>query len=235
MLARKLHIVPSMVDAGGHLKLVNFFLLFQDVANENAESIGAGKDATLDKGIDWVITRISLDIKRMPSIGEDVEIFTYPHGVKAGCIYFRVGGLKDKDGNIIILLNSMWSLIDNKSRKLILRPSIPGVLEEYNHELREPIKVPNEESKELFRKVIRYSDCDMNGHMNNTRYIEAITDTKTIEFYKHNYVSKLDLNFINEVYDGESLIVNVSKDETYVEGKKGESISFLAKLEYKSY
>ena len=44
----KFYVGPSMVDATGNLKLVNFFSLFQEIASRNSDEIGIGKDKTTD-------------------------------------------------------------------------------------------------------------------------------------------------------------------------------------------
>ena len=235
MTKEHIRIVPSLVDASEHLKLVSFFLLFQDIANKNTESLGGGKEATTDKGLDWIVARISLDIKRMPMLDEEYELETYPFGVKAGCIFYRCARMLDKNNDPIIRLNSMWSVMDNKTRKIVLKPNISHAKEEYGDELAEPVKVALEDANFTFSKVVRYSDCDLNGHLNNTRYVEALVDINNLEFYKKYFISHIDINFISEVHDEEKLDIYASDDKTYIEGRVGSRLSFTAKVTYKAH
>ena len=235
MLKENVYINPSLCDASTHLKLVSFFLLFQDIANRNSDSLGVGKEKTTDVGWDWIITRVTVEFYRPVNLCEYVDLYTYPAGAKAGCIFTRNAGVRDKDGKLVVNLTSLWSVMDNKTRHIVMKPGFEAFNEDLGEGLPMPERIPQEVTSFAFKRKIRYSDCDLNGHLNNTRYVEAIVDTNPLAFYMKHYVSKITINFLNEVYDGDELEIYSNVDNTYIEGRVGDKVSFAAKLEYKAY
>ena len=81
---------------------------------------------------------------------------------------------------------------------------------------------------------MRYSDCDLNGHVNNTRYIEMISDIFPLDFYRSHLITRLDINYVNELHDGDEVNVYLSSDNTYVEGRVNDKVSFVAKIYFKN-
>ena len=229
----KIHINNPLVDHTLTLKVQQFFLLFQDIAGKNAELIGSGKEATTDKGWDWVVTRFVVNFLEPVNYGSDVELFTFPAGMKSGFIFYRNGGINSLDGKPLIRISSMWNIMDNKTRRLVLKPNLPYYGDDFGEEFELPEKIAKEENLKLcFSKTIRYSDCDINRHMNNTRYIDMVCDINNSDFYSKYRISRLEINFNSEVYDGEVVDVFVNEDKTYIEGRTKEKLSFVARLAY---
>lgn len=232
----KFYVGPSMVDATGNLKLVNFFSLFQEIASRNSDEIGIGKDKTTDNGIDWIISRVRVDFYDLIPHGETEEFYTYPSELKNGFIFCRNGGIRNKDNKILAQVSSMWALIDNKTRRLIMRPNLPYVVDSLKGETPLPLpeKVQPEECSFFYKRTMRYSDCDLNGHVNNTRYIEMISDIFPLDFYRSHLITRLDINYVNELHDGDEVNIYLSSDNTYVEGRVNDKVSFVAKIYFKN-
>lgn len=230
----KIYIGPSMVDATGNLKLTNFFSLFQEVASRNSDEIGIGKDKTTDNGIDWILSRVRVDFFDYIKHGETIEFYTYPSELKNGFIFCRNGGIRQND-KYLCQVSSMWALIDNKTRKLIIRPNLSYVKDSLEGEIPLPLpeKIQTQECSLLYKRTMRYSDCDLNGHVNNTRYIEMVSDIFSLDFYRAHFITRLDINYVNELHDGEEVSIFVSNDKTYIEGRVNDKVSFIAKIEFK--
>ena len=235
MLKDNVYINPSLCDTSLHLKLVSFFLLFQDIANRNSNQMGVGSGKIVDSAWDWIITRVSVEFLRPVRMDEYVDLYTYPAGSKAGCIFIRNAGMRDKDNNLVVKLTSLWCVMDHKTRQIVMKPGFKSFEEDYGENMPFPEKLSQETASFAYKRTIRYSDCDMNGHLNNTRYVESIVDVSPLSFFEKHYVSKITINFLSEVYDGEDLELYSNLDNTYIEGRVGDRISFTAKLEYKAY
>ena len=61
--------------------------------------------------------------------------------------------------------------------------------------------------------TVKYSDIDMNNHVNSMKYIQWVIDTLPIEKIKKG-IKKIDINYIKEaLYGDELLIQHYSKEE----------------------
>ena len=51
----------------------------------------------------------------------------------------------------------------------------------------------------------KYSDIDINGHVNSIRYIEHILDLFPIELYKESRIRRFEMAYVAESYYGDEL------------------------------
>ncbi|MED4474879.1 acyl-ACP thioesterase domain-containing protein [Oceanobacillus caeni] len=125
LFTSKYHIDLRDVDFKKELKWSALFSYFQEIASLAASDLGLGID-TLQKGngLAWVLTKIRVDVDRLPSWGEEIIIETWP--LEPGKLNFdRDYIVRDQDGKSIIRAISSWVIIDLKERKLKRSKSIP--------------------------------------------------------------------------------------------------------------
>lgn len=226
-------VLSSLVDVNRELSLSSFFKLFQDIAMVNADEIGIGRDKTLDRGLLWIFTRVLVETEEMPKYTEDAKIATYPNGTRSGFLFHRQAYLKNKDDKVVVKLSSQWAIIEANTRKLVLRPNFPDINENHEISLELPGKVERKESSLLYTRVVKFSDCDLNGHLNNVRYVDFIVDVNPSSFYKEYTIQKILINYNHEVHEGETMEIYVNDDRTYVEGRVNGINCFEAELTYK--
>lgn len=226
-------VVSSLVDINRELSISSFFKLFQDSAMINADEIGIGRDKTLDRGWLWIFTRVLVEIEDMPKYTEHAKIATYPTGSRGGFLFHRQAYLKNKDDKVVVRLSSQWAIIDASTRKLVLRPAFPEISENHDNPLELPGKVEHKESTLLYSRNVRFSDCDLNAHLNNVRYVDFIVDINPSSFYKEYRISKLLINYNHEVHEGETIEIYVNDDKTYAQGLVNGINCFEAEISYK--
>ena len=49
--------------------------------------------------------------------------------------------------------------------------------------------------KKIYTKTVRYSDLDINGHMNNTKYADVLVDALSVDELKDRFISEMQLNY----------------------------------------
>lgn len=222
------------VDTSFKLKLSGFFKIMQEVIMHHTNKVGVGSLDLKDRELIWVITRVSLEIKRMPTFTEKVKVITYP-GKTLKILYPRYIRMLDKDGNVLVNFSSIWTILDAKTRKPVLDCPIKGKLQEYtmDGELPLPSKITSPELSLIHKRKITYSDVDFNGHLNNTRYVEILQDVRTSKFYANNQIKKITINYLKELKEGEEVeVLSNSENPEYIEVKKGDDVCFLACVEY---
>lgn len=218
----------SYFDLNNRISVKALLSIFQDVASIHAEEIGVGYKTCLDKNLYWVLSRVKFDVLRMPEINEVVTVETWPH--EKGKIDFdRDMQILDASGKTLVTATSKWCVIDTVKRAL---QRTDGV--NYNGECIKDVLyegkftkifLPNEEFAKSFDYTVRFSDLDHNGHMNNTNYANLVVSAA-----KNKKITHFEINFINELKEGEKVEVEHFVDENgeFVVGKEGEKTIFTA-------
>ncbi len=198
----------SQCDLAGRLTLAQMFLFMQEIAGEGSDRLGMGQKFVDDNRIFWVVSRVALKVLRPPEWHEKIRITTW-HGPAMRYIFPRYFIVDDMQGNRLVEASTLWLLIEHENRSIVfpsmrgfLLPDPPGDMPK----LASPGKMSFafEPSRHAVRRPV-YSDFDMNGHMNNSRYPLWICDLFEPEQFVENYVDSFQVNYINEVIAGEQV------------------------------
>lgn len=165
----------SETDSAGKLSLPALLDYFQDCSTFQSEELGVGLEYTKSMDLVWVMSYWQIVVKRFPGLCEDVTIGTFPYEFK-GCMGNRNFYLKDGEGRVVAVANSIWALMNTKTG----RPSVPTekmissyVLEEKLDMEYAPrkIRVPDEEGTYGEDIIVGTHHLDTNHHVNNGQYI----------------------------------------------------------------
>ena len=140
---------------------------------------------------------------------------------------------------------SAWVLANADSHKLMRLNSVTEMAETHGGLLCKEknlskLKSP-EGVKELEKRIMRYSDTDINGHVNNTRYADFACDALRMDKLSGDYyLAELQIGYLAECRAGEVLNILSGESEdgrTYIcgndeEGKnRFEAMMLLRKTE----
>ena len=221
MFKKEYLIETSDVDGLSELKLSSLFRYLQDAATEHAERLGVGQSKVLDNGMFWVITRYYLEITKMPSYFEKIIVYTYP-GEGQKLVLPRLFKITDEKGNLLIKASSSWVILNRNTHRIVIDPFKDMALpfEKYEDDAILPPKVMPEEAVIVESRKVRYSDVDLNTHLNNTKYIEYIMDTHDLDFYKKHRLKKVIINYNKEILGGQ--VVNIKSNQQLKEYISGD-------------
>lgn len=197
------------VDFNFDLKVTAIFRYFQDAALIATQDCGSDSMSLAKRNIDWVITRMDVEILRLPKCNEEITVITYP-GKDLMMLYPRHFIVLDSSNRMIIRASSIWALIDATDRKVISSRNVINKLpsEEMSEELPLPQKINMPKDKAFVeQRKIHFSDMDFNSHMNNVRYVEILMDVHDYEYYKNHRPSFISLNYIKEIKEKETVSV----------------------------
>lgn len=235
MFKKVFQISNNDVDTKFELKVSAIFRLFQDVAMLATKDAKVDSMSLSERNIDWVITRMNVEIKRLPKCDDEITVCTYP-GKDMAMLYPRYFFIIDSKGEVIVRSSSIWALIDNNTRRVIVDRDVISKLpeEKYDNQLPLPEKISLPENNRFIEKrTIHYSDLDFNSHMNNVRYVELLTDTHDSTFYKNHHIKSINLNYMKEIKEKEAveIFTDASNPETISVNVNG-SLAFLGKVTY---
>ena len=174
---RELLLRSKDVDMHRRLRTSVLFELLQEAAITHTEELGMGREKTLDKGLLWVVTMQSAEIRRMPEYDERIVLSSWP-GETMHVFFPRHYRIESAAGETLVRANALWMLVDQESRRMVF-PDRHGVViagEKREDELplpSAPARLPITEER-LF--PVPFSYVDLNGHMNNTRYFDLMED-----------------------------------------------------------
>ena len=232
--SNKYLIESTHVDTNKKLSIPSFYLFIQDLSIEHAELIGIGSNSNLAKNNKlWVFASTKFEFYDMPNYLEEIKLATYP-GERKAFIFNRYYEMRDKEDKILARGSSSWAIIDSISRRLELRPDVVDIPSHHEKdELSLPERIVNNDELTLcYEKDIMYCDCDLNSHLNNTRYIELIVNINHLDFYKENRIKTILVNYLKEIKDGEHIKIFTNKDKTFIRGICNDVICFEAELTY---
>lgn len=197
------------VDITKKLGLLGLLEILQDAASSHASVLGFGYKEMTERNIFWVLIQQKIKIKKMPKWNDAIRVKTWtkPFTSIYACREFELF-VKDEK---IAECSTNWMILDGKTR----RPTRPDFLNEVIH-VREDytldftakkIMLPkNFDNHKLFE--VYNSHLDMNNHVNNVKYSQFVLDSIPIDFYKSHYIKEYEINFLQESFLGETLLIS---------------------------
>ncbi|MEN9919814.1 MAG: hypothetical protein RL662_2250 [Bacteroidota bacterium] len=195
-----------------NLPMIGRFML--QAATRHAEERGFGYSSMTENRSFWVLTRMNIVIHEYPLNDIEVKVHTWISDVNK-LFTERCFAFEDNSGKFFGYARSLWASIDLETKRPMNLLELSGFSE---YLVKEPspiahaskIGLPkNSEYDNFF--VVKYSDLDINKHLNSIKYIEHFIDSFPLEMYQHKEIHGFEINYIAEGYYGQKL--NIFKHE----------------------
>jgi len=201
------------VDGVSHCKASALLGHMQEAATQAAEASTFGRKALMERynGF-WMLSRIWMRLDRPLYWGEEIVIRTWHRGGKAAVLYRDfdlLAGDKPVGEGV-----SAWVLADVDSHRLLRLGSVTELqgTEGEHCKTMKLFKLKRPETLEFVeRRPMRYSDTDINGHVNNTRYADFACDAAGMP-REGRFLSELRLDYLAECRIGEVLEISRGGD-----------------------
>lgn len=230
---RELKIRDCDVTPNRLLRPSSLFSMIQEIAIDHSEELGAGRSKTFDRGFLWVLTRQRVELSRLPEYGERVTLESWP-GNTMHMLFPRYYRMLDEDGRTVLSASSIWTLIDAGKRSLI-NPQKEGILvtgESTGHEIALPSGIRKKPSGICRSFTVPYSYTDLNGHMNNIRYLDE-AENMIPEVASSRVLREISVEYAHEILLGETMELSLCCEEnTFTFSGDGEKHYFSLQLCY---
>ncbi len=233
-ITEKLQVSEIHSDYRSSMKVSQIFLVMQEMAEKGANELGMSRESMIENHQTFVLSRMSLEIGRLPKLYESIEVTTWPK--KTIKLFYIRDFIFTHQEKITMRASSVWAILDLKSRKIVrqqatVHSSDKQHVDEALSYMPPRIKLP-EQMDEVGQVLATYSMTDPNGHINNIRYIEWVYDylpKEVIEFYNP---YTMDINYINEVYYKDKISIEMGKKDNKIIfcGKVNEKICFMVQI-----
>jgi len=200
----KMKIPFDMADMNGHIKLPDVILLSLQVSGMQSIELGVSDKAILeDYNLVWIITDYDIEVVRLPRFAEEITIETEALSYNRLFCYRRFT-IYDETGQELIHMMATFVLMDRDSRKV--HAVEPEIVAPYQSDFdKKLIRGPKYESlNEPVSKDyhVRFYDLDMNGHVNNSKYLDWIFEVMGADFLTQYIPKKINLKYVKEVRPG---------------------------------
>ena len=210
----------------------------QQIATMHAEAAGLNDELYAATHTAYVLAKLALHIDRTPRVDETLTVITRPERCKRA-VNKRITFFYDEAGQQVAVLDSRWVLIDTDKR-LILRKHPEAFndcwAEDVPFELpMKMVKAAPEDCAPAGEYTATYSRCDMNGHMNNTRYVDILCDALPWNVWDEGEVRDLKVYYHREVPRGASfalLQAQTGEKQYYFCGQREEKAAFEASITF---
>lgn len=240
--SKTFEISPSATDRFDRLKGSHLLRFLQEVAGDHSALLGTDRAQLMQRNLFWAVIRHRVQITRLPHAGELIRIETWPMPTTRTA-FPRSTIAYDESGCECFRCISLWVLMDATTRAMVLPGKsgveVTGLLR--GCELATPGSMIPREAKELMQRTVRYTDLDVNGHMNNCRYLDWIDDLLPSAFHEHHPIREFSLCYLSEIRESETLdlhwelsdgpVLNVDAVRTGASGADGHSRVFSARIE----
>ena len=231
---------PFHVDFNGRLTMGVLGNHLLNCAGFHASERGFGIATLNEDNYTWVLSRLAIDLEEMPYQYEEFTVQTWVENVYR-LFTDRNFAIIDKDGKKIGYARSVWAMINLNTRKPAdLLTLHGGSIVDYVCDEPCPIEKPSRikvaTDQPCAKLTAKYSDIDINGHVNSIRYIEHILDLFPIDLYKSKRIQRFEMAYVAESFYGDVLSFfeeEVSENEYHVEIKKnGSEVVCRAKVKF---
>lgn len=217
------------------MKPAAFMDFAQEIAYWAANDLGFGYDTLHVHHTAWVLTRMHIHFEEPLKWRDNVTLYTWHKGA-SGLFYLRDFDLKDAAGRSRVKATTSWVVIDERTRRMVRPEDLKDLLDpdmKVDDAIAEPVQkivLPKGDPEMTGEHTVSYSDLDLNGHTNNSRYVvwamdclpKEVTDSPVKDIY---------INFVKETLPGDMVQLCALSDGStwYVEGKVSDRTCFLVK------
>lgn len=194
----------DMSDVNGFIKIPQLILLSLQVSGMQSIELGMSDMYILENyNLVWIITDYNMKIERLPVFDEKITIETYAKSHNRLFCY-RAFNIKDEAGNTIIEMVATFVLMDRDTRKV--HPVMSEITDAFDSEFSKTM-LRGPRFKELEGGVeqeyrVRFYDLDMNGHVNNSKYLDWVFEVMGADFLTNHVPKKVHLKYVKEVLAG---------------------------------
>ena len=207
----------------------------EQVSADHARTFGITDQFFKDHGVAFLVGKQALKFDRVPQRAEKITLLTRAEASRRGSVK-RITTVTDAEGKQVAMVDCRWIVVSLAENRILREPgwtvdgfwneTVEGELPLQLHKCREGLTSAGE-------WTVRYSQCDLNGHLNNAFYLDLVCDALPLEVVRKGPVTFASINYHREVPMGETVEVFYapSAEGWYIIGKHNGQTSFESYLE----
>lgn len=204
------------VDCRNRLSILSMFSFMQEAASRHAAALGVSIHQLQAENYTWLLSRLKIKIAAPPGWNDRIRINTWPSGTQQ-LFALRDFKMNGADNQIIAAAISAWLVIDlQKRRPVRITPFVERLRPiEGSHIMTERLDKLPALSDPVHKKsfVVRYSDLDINQHVNNVKFVEWVVEGLPAATLNAAVLSELEINFLAEAFHEDQIRATCSPQD----------------------
>ena len=194
----------SDANSNAKLKMPALLQMLQEAATEHAHALGIAYSHLKPQGLGWVISKLIVNLDKIPSWDERVYIKTWP-SIRERIATYREFVATDVNGNPLFSARSQWLLMDINARRIARLERLkhwdlcPDLANDETFDT--PFEKIDTTSTDNIKESVFYArndDIDLNGHVNNAVFLIWAMESIPEEFTNRT-PKKIKISFLEEV------------------------------------
>lgn len=201
-------------DCNNLLKISAAMRYMQQTSSEQLEYLGFSPAKLYEEGMVFLLSKMCIKVHRMPVCTENLVVGTAPVTPR-GARFVREFIIDSPAGERLLSGLSLWILVNPGTRKILRPASFPYALSFQEAALGgvvDDIAFPKqrEQASLSMRVPVRYSQIDVNHHVNNTVYADMVCDALPYEELTARGLETLAISFQNEAKWGDLIDISTT-------------------------
>ncbi len=202
-------------DLHGICKPTAILEILQETAGAHSNLLGMTTEKMAQLGCGWALTRLKLEMARLPQMDEEIAIETYPTAARH-MFFPRSHILRDMQGEVIGRANALWVVLDLNERKMVRNEEVFAAIplnEGLSMAAGMPASVRALQGDVREGEVrVQYTDLDTNRHVNNTKYMDWCLNALGMELLEEKCISGVDISYEAEILPGSVVRTELTMD-----------------------
>lgn len=203
-------------DMGGAWLPGALLTCMQETAGLHAAMCGLSRNEMDSMGLAWMLSRTRVEMQRVPRIGEKISVETYPTPAKH-MFFPRSHIFHGENGETLGCASSLWVVIDIAARRIARGEAVAARLPR-NDEMPMAAGMPAaarplEENAVSGVITPRFTDMDVNGHVNNAKYLDWCCDALGMDAMCQSCIMSFDVNYDAEIRPGAEIRYSLARSE----------------------
>lgn len=219
-LSQRFEIWPFHLDGNGQYPAHELLIRLVHTAELHAAREHFGVETLQREGLTWILNRIA--IRYSSPLRTDL-----PFEIETGILEtHRISSLRGflirQQAEVIASSLSKWSVLDLESRRPVEIPEKirqcmgRGRLEgDFLPSLKGQVVPPifTERHRRVYSRTVRYSDLDLNGHVNSAVWLSMALDALPLQRWDSQTLTSLDIHFASEAHPADQLEVFLASEQ----------------------
>lgn len=195
-------------NAQGELALPWMIGNIIDIATKHANSLGIGNPSMEHLGCGWVLSRLTIEMKRWPRANESYTLTTW---IETWNRHFsgRCFAVKDERGDVVGYARSIWMVIDTATRGNAgtAHLNLPeGMIHpESDCPIARQAKHRPIDGEPVALHRVEYTDIDFYRHVNTLIYSRFVLNSYSLDEFDRNFIGRFEMSFMHEGQYGHTL------------------------------
>lgn len=201
------------VDFSEEWRFSDIFLTMQEAGAAHCEHNGLGVYAMRAQNLAWVVARAHVRMQTLPKIGQTVRVVTWPKPPKHSFFprYYQF----EADGQVLGVASTLYVQLDLTERKMA-KPWLGGN-DTLDCDLKPALPLPGnlpflQTPAQTVARAVRYSDIDLNRHVNNARYADWFCDCFPMEHHRVWHLKEVLIHYDRELVPGETAELSLQQE-----------------------